>query len=442
MEQVGKRAGELGGNLDCFHSGIMDQEVHQSMKVVFIHQDGKLTGSAISMLTMIQGFENQADVHVVLPQKGPLCDLLADHKIAYSVIPFTPFWTAPGPQWYQRQSFTQLKVLFPNRRLKKEILNLNPDVIHLNDKACLHAGISLRNAGVPIVQHLRSTYYTTYSILNKLISKLAIKKYASSFVAISEDEIQGFERDSRVQVIFNSVNLSKTDKLIKEKEATRHSLGLCNNDFVIGFTANISKMKGAWDFLDMAIKIVERFPEQSFRFLIAGNVPKRIAKKPLLKRMGLRDYEMPAEKLEAYLSMPQLKEKVALLGFQKDILKVISAFDIMVIPTHLGALGRQTFEAMSVKIPVVVTAGHSGKSSIVVNEKSGMVVPISNVEALTDAVAKLVIDPNRRKQLGENGYQHVQKEFDPNINSRRILKIYKNLTYKPAANQTVHAARP
>lgn len=405
------------------------------MKVVFVHQDGKLTGSAFSLMNMILGFQGKIDPHVVLAEDGPYRDLLEHHGIPTSVCSFTRFWTAPGPKWYQINAFKQLRAGLPNPQIRNHILSLKPDVIHLNDKSCMQVGISLHDTGFPIVQHLRSSYFTTHFFLNKWISIYYISRYSDQIISISEDEVDGFDNNSRVKVIFNTVEIEKAENAINQRFSTRKKLGIAENEIVIGFAAGISKMKGAWDFLKMASKLVNRYPNLRLKFLIAGNAPKPQAHKTILQKIGLR--ETPYEVFKIYSD--KINDHLIYLGFQYQILDIISALDVLVIPTHLGAIGRQALEAMAVKTPVVVTSGHTGRSRIVMYEKTGIVVPINDVEALTAAVSRLIENPYLREQLSLNGYEYAKSEFNPVINSRKVLEIYQELTGIPIIENTQHA---
>lgn len=398
----------------------MDKAILDNVKVVFIHHDANITGSAISVLNLIKGFDDSVSVHLVLPEEGPLINLLYEEQIPFTIIPFVRFWSTPGPKWHNKQAYLQLRAIFPDPNIKNKILELQPDIIHLNDKACMHVGNSLCDFEIPIVQHLRSSYYTTNFFINKWISIFSIRRYAHKIIAISEDEVNGFENDARVSVIFNTVDIEKAEDAFVNKSRIREHLGIAEIELVIGFAAGISKMKGAWDYLEMALKIMTRFPDIRLKFLLAGNPPKPQTKRTILQKMGLR--EVPHDIFESYKK--KLNKNLILLGFQTQILDIIAVFDILVIPTHLGALGRQPFEAMAVKTPVVVTAGHTGRSRIVINEKTGLVVPMKNVDALTDAVSKLIENPTLRKELTEAGYIHASMEFNPIINSNKVVNIY------------------
>ncbi len=398
------------------------------MKIVFVHQDGLLTGSAFSLLNLIRGYKGKFDVHVVLAEPGPYQTLLEAEGISTSICRFIRFWTFPGPNWYQKHAFLQLKAALPDKLLRKHILDLEPDIIHLNDKATMQAGVSLRNSGIPIVQHLRSSYFPTYSPVTKFLSIICIQKYASALIAISEDEIDGFVKDKRLSIIFNTVNLTETEQAIVQKETVRAEWGIQEDEIVIGYAANISGAKGAWDFLNMAIALCENYPDKKLRFVMAGNLPNAPVNPGRLVRWGLRKLENPKARLDAFQAHPLLKDKLLVLGFQKVILPIIAAMDILVVCTRLGVLGRQPFEAMAVKTPVVVTSGHSGKSRVILNEETGLVAPMKNLSGLINAVSRLVDDPEMRVRLSENGYDYALKNFNPEINSNKVQAIYKALS--------------
>lgn len=409
------------------------------MKVVFVHQDGRLTGSAFSLLNLIRGFKRSVTAHVVLAEAGPYQTLLAQEGVPTSICPFVRFWTFPGPNWYQKHAFSQLKATIPNAALRQHLLDLAPDIVHLNDKACLQAGVSLRNCPIPIVQHLRSSYYPTSSPLGKWASITCIRSYANALIAISEDETDGFPGDKRLSVIFNTVNLTETDAAIAQKQATRSGCGIRENEIVIGYAANISGIKGAWDFLNMAIVLCERYPDQPLRFVMAGNLPNPSSNPGRLVKWGLRKPEDPKAMLEAFQAHPLLKDKLLVLGFQKAILPIIAAMDILVVCTRLGVLGRQPFEAMAVKTPIVVAAGHSGKSRVVLHEKTGLVAPMKDLSALIQATERLIFDEKLKKQLAENGYEYARTNFNPAVNSQKVLELYHSLLLKKAAPPAVHA---
>src|SRR5574343_1402058 len=131
-------------------------------KIVFVHHDGLLTGSAKSLMNMIAGLSDDIMVHVVLAEDGELRTKLEEMNVEVSILPFYRFWTAPGPKIHYPGSINNFKALVKNESLKQHLLKLKPNLIHINDKAAMQAGISMRGCGIPIIQHLRSSFYSTH----------------------------------------------------------------------------------------------------------------------------------------------------------------------------------------------------------------------------------------------------------------------------------------
>jgi len=101
--------------------------------------------------------------------------------------------------------------------------------------------------------------------------------------------------------------------------------------------------------------------------------------------------------------------------------------DILVVCTRLGVLGRQPFEAMAVKTPVVVTSGHTGKSSIILHDKTGLVAPMKDIDGLVNAVDRLIFNTALRGFLVKNAYQYALTSFNPEVNSDKVIMLYQTL---------------
>jgi hypothetical protein len=66
-------------------------------------------------------------------------------------------------------------------------------------------------------------------------------------------------------------------------------------------------------------------------------------------------------------------------------------------------------EAMAAQLPVVAT--RTGSIPELVDERSGMLVPDRDPDALAAAIAALAADPARRRALGEAGRARVLADF-------------------------------
>ena len=189
-------------------------------KIAYFHQDGLITGSALSLRHFLSAMNRDIfEPVVILAKEGPAINLYESLNIKVFVHNYPTFWTFPGPRCMSRGIFHQLNALLPNPKLRAFVLNeIKPDLIHINDKAALNVGISLKNLDIPIVQHSRSSYFITACKLGKYLSAKAIKRFANHIICISEDEEDGFDTFHSKSTIYNTVDC----ELIKKRKIKGH----------------------------------------------------------------------------------------------------------------------------------------------------------------------------------------------------------------------------
>jgi len=394
------------------------------IKVLYIHQDGLITGSAISLFNLLMGLRSTVvDPVLILSGDGPAKAFFESLGIPVHVIPMQGFWTTPGPRWYQRGALKNFKALVKNKAVYDFVSELNPDIIHINDKAALNAGLSLRSLNIPIVQHLRSSYYTCNFPLFRFLSAKIIQHYASYLIGISEDEIDEFETAPNLEIIYNSVDSKLADHAVNNRSTTRASLGLGPDVLLIGYVGIFSGIRGAWDFMEVAARLLESNPRMPLKFIMLGNLPATKA-----VNYGLFDRlrsEKPAWETYNHLK-DKLKDHLITPGYTNDPLRFIAAMDLLVVTSHLGVLGRQPLEAQSVGVPVVSYYGHSGKTKVVTPD-TGILVRAKSLTQMATSISALLSNTELRKKLSLHAIDYSRENFDPIKNAQRVVAIYKNL---------------
>lgn len=383
-------------------------------KIIYIHQDALITGSAISLGNMIRSIDFSIyTCSVIAPSTGPAINIWKDAGADVHVFPFHTFWTSPGPSCLSRGNIKQLRALLPNVRLKQFILSLKPNLVHINDKAALQAGISLKNTGIPIIQHSRSAYHLTVCKFNRLLSQIIIRNYAKHIICISEDELQGFGHLDNMDILNNTVNPKDAYFAIKKRQNTRKQLGITDNDIVIGMAENMSLNKGLKDIISI-IKVLQ--PIDCVKFLLVG----KLKNNDSLKSIGIS--QSSEEYLNSFVFDNQLSSKVLLTGHKDNPLDYIAAMDVLVVSKAHGVLGRQPIEAQAVGTAVVAINGHSGKSTIVKDGEGGFLV--NTLPELISKLRSILSDRALLKQLSENGFIKAQRDFYPNNYISKLHRIY------------------
>ena len=93
-----------------------------------------------------------------------------------------------------------------------------------------------------------------------------------------------------------------------------------------------------------------------------------------------------------------------------------SAADVFVLPAVVDSrgdtegLGVVLLEAMNYHLPVIAS-GLGGITDIVLHEKTGLLVPQRDAQALADALLRIADDPALAARLAAGGHQHAQRNF-------------------------------
>jgi glycosyltransferase involved in cell wall biosynthesis len=409
----------------------------KTLTVLFVHHDGKLVGSAISLHNLIKGLDNKkVEARVLLAKEGPARRLFEELGVNVDAIPMKGLWTAPGPGLIHSEYFINLLGLLPNLKFAKYLVNFSPDVVHINEKPLLSAGYMAKLMKFPVVWHLRSTYFVTHSRLQAFLSKVIIRHSADRLIAISEDEIDGFEDLDKLRIVYNSVDLDLADESSLDRIEIRYELKLADDELLIGNVGLLNEAKGAWDFITAAGITRQQNPGLKIKFVIVARIPDRSPQKHGLRGiLGLVDKTHPEDKAWNLAREYNIEDDLILTGYRKDVLSLIAAMDVVVVADRLGVMGRQPIEAMAMGKPVVATAGHSGKSRIVVDGETALVVPPANPRAIADAITNLIRNPMLRKSMGDKGRLYSREHFDHRKNADRVLDVYEELLSEKFSNR-------
>lgn len=142
--------------------------------------------------------------------------------------------------------------------------------------------------------------------------------------------------------------------------------------------SQLNERKRIHEFLDAAQYLRASFP--GIRCAIAGTGPLEQSLREYARSLGIDDC-------------------VDFLGFRADIEEVFARSRIFVLPSRSEGLSVAMSEAMMSGLPVVVTdVGETAE--LVQSGENGYLFPVGDVEALVEAVAALLKDPELLKRTG------------------------------------------
>lgn len=388
-----------------------------TVKVLYAHHDGGISGSAISLRNLLAALDRQRFLpRVALFSEGPARSLYEALDIQVDIIKARPFWTAPGSKWIKLGYYFNLMALLPNKAWEQYLTLRNPDLLHANDKSCIQAGFAAKKLGIPVIWHLRSSYYSSNSKLQSSISARIIRKSADALIAISEDEIDRFESFSNLHIIYNSLDFELVERSKLLRSAIRSEFAIQEGEMVVGLVVtNFTQVRGGWDFLEIA-GIVNASSEVPLRFVVVAPLSAHIR-----------------NEIQALAQKNGISEHLILTGFRSDALAVIAAMDILVVCNHHGVLGRPPFEAMSVGTAVVAWQGHSGRSSVISNGDNALVTKRGDRNGLAQLIIRLTKDTQLRQKIAMAGMEYAKTQFQPSHNARKIEAVYENVLLSQTA---------
>jgi glycosyltransferase involved in cell wall biosynthesis len=191
--------------------------------------------------------------------------------------------------------------------------------------------------------------------------------------------------------------------------ALKRELGLPLDRPVVALTGQVSEVKGIWEFVEAAAGLVSGTPAH---FTVLGDD---------LKSGGALRLAM-----ERKVAALGLTARFTFLGFKPDAPRLIPAFDVVAVPSHVEPLGNATLEAMAAGVPVVGSAV-GGIPEMVVDGETGLLVPARDSRALASALARLVQSHSLRSALGAAARRRVEEHFNLPLHGRRLQALYDSM---------------
>ena len=132
---------------------------------------------------------------------------------------------------------------------------------------------------------------------------------------------------------------------------------------------------------------------------------------------------VPLEEVEEWCRRPG----ITWLGHIEDIASLWRKCHVAVLPSHREGLPGSLLEAAACGKPMIATDA-PGCREIVIEDQTGLLVPIEDPAALAQAMAKLATSPDLRSRYGQAARQWVVSKLSSKIIGSSIVRLYEELT--------------
>jgi glycosyltransferase involved in cell wall biosynthesis len=294
------------------------------------------------------------------------------------------------------------------RRLAAHLRERRIDVLHahmfraelLGARAARLAGIRATVATVHSSRVRSPEDVAALAALNPLFDRLIAP---SEFVALK------LRREGRgavpTTVVPNGIDLERfAPPSPATRRATRASLGVPLDPFLVGVVARLEPEKGHRHLLAAWPAIAEAVPEAWLVLAGTGSLAASL-------------------RAQAQALPDGMARRILFAGDQTDVPALTAALDMAVLPSLREAQGIALLEAMASGVPVVATAV-GGIPESVRHGREGFLVAPADPAALATAILRLARDEATRARFGASGRGRVEERFGLDASVRQTAAVY------------------
>jgi glycosyltransferase involved in cell wall biosynthesis len=177
----------------------------------------------------------------------------------------------------------------------------------------------------------------------------------------------------------------RTDVSSAARAETRRQLGIGEAAFVVGWVGRMTAVKRTDDVIRALRGLVDRGVDAYV--CLVGDGPDR-------------------DHLERYAHELGVVKRCLFVGYQSDVARFYSAIDALVLPSVNEGTPVSVIEALAARRPVVATRV-GGTPDVIRDGVDGYLVDVGDTNTLSERLAGLASDPERRARMGSEGHERV-----------------------------------
>ncbi|QBY45770.1 glycosyltransferase family 4 protein (plasmid) [Arsenophonus nasoniae] len=315
---------------------------------------------------------------------------------------------------FNRSSINPIMDLLNTYALSKKLKKINPDITLsffakpaiFGCLAGLISGVKNNNAMLEGLGYLFTDQPYRISLKTNIIKRIQVLLYKlifphiNSLILLNNDDYH---------------DLIKKNKIKTKKTHILGGIGLDLNSYVKSvpptdkisfiFIARLLAEKGINEYVAAAKKIKQTHPD--VEFIILGDI----------------DKENPGSLSESDVDNLIKSGVITYPGFVSNVAEWIKRSSVFVLPSYYReGVPRSTQEAMAIGRPILTTNLPGCKETIIDGVNGYVVKPCSH-EDLTEKMLRLINNPERIIQMGEESHKLACKKFNANINNKKLLKF-------------------
>lgn len=279
-----------------------------------------------------------------------------------------------------------------------QILHVHYAIPHATIAFLVREILKTKNIYLPIITTLHGTDITLVGVDPSFYPVVEFSINQSDGVtavseALAAQTYLTFDIKNKIKVIPNFIDFDRFYR--KREEGLRRSFAKDEEKILIHIS-NFRKVKRIDDILKVFAIVKSKIPS---KLLLVGDGPERVALTIMAKELNI-------------------ERDVIFTGKQDSVEDLLAVSDCFLLTSDHESFGLAALEAMACEVPVVSTNA-GGLREVNEDGFSGFTCNVGDIQALSDAVLKIILDQETLNQFKKNAKVQAQK-FDIKI----VLKEY------------------
>ena len=277
-----------------------------------------------------------------------------------------------------------------------------PDIVHVHSshkysfyRSAFFVLYSASVWRVPVVLHIHGSSFDEFLDTDSLLVRRL-----QSLVFDTVDDVVVLSEYWR-GLVARRTDYDKVHVLANAVEPSEFTPTYQTDPVHVVFVSNLIERKGIGELLD-AIEALEAMPDLTFRVSIGGRGPY-------------------AERVQA---VADAYDNVEYLGFLSEAEKrdLLGRGTVFVLPTYAEGLPIALLEGMAGGNAIVTTP--VGSIPEVVTDEQGILVTPGDAEELTDALARLIANPDNAVRMGRTNRELIESRYSWESNADNLVSMY------------------
>jgi glycosyltransferase involved in cell wall biosynthesis len=263
----------------------------------------------------------------------------------------------------------------------------------------------LRGVSVKRIVTRRMDYRVRPGWFTRLLYEASVDAVVAISQGVQSALLAGGVPSSRIHVIPSGIDTARFAISVDQRDQQRAALRVAPEECVVLTVGALAERKGHAILLQAAALLQQK--GLPLRYLMCGDGLLRTTLESQVHALGLAEY-------------------VQFLGFCPEVTNYLAVADVFVHVPLWEGLGVAVIEALAAGLPVVASRV-GGIPELIEPERSGLLIPPQEPEALAAAIERVVQNLPWAKTLGAHGQSFVRARYDVTVMTQANEALYYKL---------------